>query len=64
MKLNLLVPRDGAHPNKQRLHAWYTRLGYAVYDRLPFDDVVPEAAPYLTEPGDILLFTKPLVLDP
>ena len=25
--LTLLVPREGVHPFKQRLHDWYTRLG-------------------------------------
>ena len=28
MRLQLLVPREGTHPFKQRLHAWYSRLGY------------------------------------
>jgi GNAT superfamily N-acetyltransferase len=28
MRLQLLVPRDGEHPFKVRLHKWYSRLGY------------------------------------
>jgi GNAT superfamily N-acetyltransferase len=28
MRLELLVPRDGAHPHKDRLDAWYSRRGY------------------------------------
>lgn len=28
MRLTLLVPREGTHPFKQRLHSWYSRLGY------------------------------------
>jgi GNAT superfamily N-acetyltransferase len=28
MRLQLLVPREGTHPFKQRLHSWYSRLGY------------------------------------
>jgi hypothetical protein len=28
MRLQLLVPREGEHPFKVRLHKWYSRLGY------------------------------------
>jgi N-acetylglutamate synthase-like GNAT family acetyltransferase len=28
MRLQLLVPREGSHPFKRRLHSWYSRLGY------------------------------------
>jgi hypothetical protein len=28
MRLQLLIPREGTHPFKQRLHSWYSRLGY------------------------------------
>ena len=28
MRLQLLIPRDGTHPFKERLHSWYSRLGY------------------------------------
>jgi GNAT superfamily N-acetyltransferase len=60
MRLELLVPRAGTHPTKERLREWYTRRGYAVVDRVPFEDYVPQAAPLLAAPGDILLFEKPL----
>lgn len=60
MQLELLVPRTGAHPDKERLHDWYTRRGYTVIRRVPFEDYVPQAAPFLSAPGDILIFTKPL----
>ena len=30
MQLELLVPTEWNHPAKDRLHAWYTRLGYRV----------------------------------
>jgi GNAT superfamily N-acetyltransferase len=33
MQLELLVPRAGSHPFKERLHAWYDRLGYRPVDR-------------------------------
>jgi GNAT superfamily N-acetyltransferase len=60
MRLELLVPRTGAHPDKERLREWYTRRGYAVVDRVPMEDYLPHVAPLLSEPGDILLFEKPL----
>jgi len=60
MRLELLVPRTGTHPEKERLREWYTRRGYAFVRRVPFEDYVPQAAPLLSAPGDILLFEKPL----
>ena len=60
MQLELLVPRTGTHPTKERLRDWYTRLGYTVARTVPFEHYVPQAAPFLTAPGDVLLFTKPL----
>lgn len=60
MKLELLVPRVGTHPDKERLHAWYTRRGYTIVARVPFEECVPHAAPMLSAPGDVLVFSKPL----
>jgi GNAT superfamily N-acetyltransferase len=60
MQLELLVPRTGTHPDKERLRDWYTRRGYRLTRRVPFEDYVPHAAPLLTAPADILIFTKPL----
>jgi GNAT superfamily N-acetyltransferase len=60
MRLTLLVPRDGVHPAKERLRDWYTRLGYVVVGTMPFEDAVPQAAPSLTQPCDLLLFRKAL----
>jgi GNAT superfamily N-acetyltransferase len=60
MQLELLVPRAGTHPTKERLREWYTRRGYTVVRRHPFEDYVPRAAPFLSAPSDILIFTKPL----
>ena len=60
MQLELLVPRQGTHPDKERLRDWYTRRGYTVARTVPFEQYVPQAAPFLSAPGDILVFTKPL----
>jgi GNAT superfamily N-acetyltransferase len=60
MRLELLVPRDGAHPAKVRLHAWYSRLGYRVVARGDFAAGYPEAALWLAVPCDLLAYAKPL----
>jgi len=60
MRLELLVPRTGTHPDKERLRAWYTRRGYTVSARIPFEHYVPHASRLLSAPADILIFTKPL----
>ena len=60
MQLELLVPRTGTHPAKQRLHDWYTRRGYTVTQTTPMEDYLPHVAPLLSTPGDILIFAKPL----
>jgi GNAT superfamily N-acetyltransferase len=60
MRLELLVPRAGTHPDKERLREWYARRGYATVDRVPMEDYLPCVAPLLSAPGDILLFEKPL----
>lgn len=59
MRLQLLVPREGTHPFKLRLHRWYTRLGYRVIGREDFAVAVPHAAP-TTEPCDLVNYEKAL----
>jgi len=59
MQLELLVPRDATHPVKERLRAWYERLGYAVVRRAPFEEVSTQAA-RLATPCEFLVFRKPL----
>jgi GNAT superfamily N-acetyltransferase len=60
MGLELLVPRTGTHPDKERLREWYTRRGYTVVERVPMETYLPHVAPLLSGPGDILLFEKAL----
>jgi GNAT superfamily N-acetyltransferase len=62
MRLELLVPRAGTHPAKDRLHAWYTRLGYRPVERVDFAAVYREAARELTVPCDLVTYEKPLDL--
>jgi GNAT superfamily N-acetyltransferase len=61
MVLKLLVPAAGTHPDKERLRAWYERLGYAVVGRLPYGEVGKGGERLLT-PCDFLVFHKPLAL--
>jgi N-acetylglutamate synthase-like GNAT family acetyltransferase len=60
MRLQLLVPREGTHPFKQRLHDWYSKLGYAVVGREPFEEALPDSAPYLLYPCDLVNYEKAL----
>jgi GNAT superfamily N-acetyltransferase len=54
MELELVVPRDGSHPFKRRLQAWYSRLGYRLAGRHEFE------VESLAVPCEALLFVKPL----
>jgi len=54
MELELLIPRGAPHPNKQRLHAWYSRLGYVQVGRRDFDE------PFLAGPADLWVYRKSL----
>ena len=60
MQLELLVPRRWAHPQKDRLHAWYTRLGYEVVRTASFEQVAAPLAPKLATPCQFLVFRKSL----
>jgi GNAT superfamily N-acetyltransferase len=64
MQLELLVPKGWVHPEKDRLRAWYTRLGYRVVRTAPFDDVAPHLAPGLATRCEFLIFRKPLAERP
>ena len=54
MQLELLVPRDAPHPHKQRLHQWYSRLGYRELSRREFGE------PLLVAPADMVTYRKSL----
>jgi N-acetylglutamate synthase-like GNAT family acetyltransferase len=50
--------RDGVHPDKARLRAWYERLGYAVVRTAPLADFAPGAPAYLATPCEVLVFQR------
>jgi GNAT superfamily N-acetyltransferase len=60
MQLELLVPKEWIHPQKKRLHGWYTWLGYEVVRTAPFDEVAAHLASRLATPCEFLIFRKPL----
>jgi hypothetical protein len=60
MQLELLVPKEWAHPEKERLRAWYIRLGYRVARSAAFEEVAAHLAPQLATPCEFLVFRKRL----
>jgi len=60
MRLTLLVPHTGTHPFKARLHAWYSKLGYRPIARRDFADELPQSAPLLPAPCDLVVYEKAL----
>jgi GNAT superfamily N-acetyltransferase len=59
-QLELLVPRDWVHPKKDRLRAWYERLGYRIVRTAPFEEIATHGASELATPCEFLVFRKPL----
>jgi GNAT superfamily N-acetyltransferase len=59
MELELLVPK-APHANKQRLHEWYSRLGYREWRRRDFAVAYPEPGELLAAPADLVGYRKSL----
>jgi ribosomal protein S18 acetylase RimI-like enzyme len=60
MQLELLVPRAGVHPEKERLRDWYTRRGYEIVRTAPFEEIATHLAADLATPCEFEIFQKPL----
>lgn len=60
LQLELLVPRTWAHPVKEFLRDWYTRIGYRVVRVGDLDEDFPALVPLLACPCDFLIFRKDL----
>ena len=58
MELRLLVPREGDDAHKERLHTWYSRLGYRQVGCADFSASHPDARS--RTPLDILTYRKRL----
>ena len=63
-QLHLLVPTGRAHAEKERVRAWYQRLGYQVTGTIPFAAVASHGAEDLATPCAFLRFRKPLAPAP
>lgn len=60
MQLELLVPRTWAHPVKEFLRAWYTRIGYRQVRVGCLDEAYPTLQPRLATACDFLIYHKDL----
>jgi GNAT superfamily N-acetyltransferase len=60
MRVEALVPTTYRHPVKERLDAWYQRLGYELLKIGRFDEDYPNQAAKLAGPTDYKVFTKRL----
>ena len=60
MQMELLVPKGRAHPEKERLREWYTRLGFRVTGTVPVEQMVSHGASKLAVPCEFLVFRKPM----
>lgn len=60
MQLELLVPQGWVHPDKERLRAWYSRLGYRVVRTAQFEEIAAHLEPDLATPCEFLIFRKRL----
>ena len=60
MQLELLVPTGWAHPDKERLHAWYTRRGYRQVRVGSLAEDYPHLVPLLATPCRLRVYQRPL----
>ncbi|GAA3389496.1 GNAT family N-acetyltransferase [Cryptosporangium minutisporangium] len=60
MQLEVLMPRDWAHPSKEFLKDWYQRIGYRVVRVGDFEPAYPRLAPLLATPCEFVIFHKAL----
>ena len=58
IQLELLVPRDWKHPNKEFLKAWYGRRGYRRISTRSLNDTHPQLASLLATPCALDLYEK------
>jgi GNAT superfamily N-acetyltransferase len=60
MQLELLMPQTWAHPVKEFLRAWYTRIGYRPVGTGNLAEDYPALVPLLATPCDFVIFHKDL----
>mmetsp|Transcript_42706 Transcript_42706/g.101393 ORF Transcript_42706/g.101393 Transcript_42706/m.101393 type:complete len:189 (-) Transcript_42706:45-611(-) len=62
VQLQLLLPARGVHLAKQKLHAWYSRLGYKAGSTTAFGECYPQITPLLACDCVLTTYTKELSL--
>ena len=60
IQLEVLVPRHWAHPSKEFLTGWYTRIGYELARTGTVEESYPDLAPFLATPCDFVIYRKSL----
>ena len=60
MQLELLVPTTFNHGFKNRMQAWYLRMGYSIVQLGQFGQRYPALAPLLAGPTEYRIFEKAL----
>ncbi|CAH0050662.1 unnamed protein product [Clonostachys solani] len=60
MQLELLVPTHCTNASKEKMQAWYKRLGYEYVKLGDFNRDYPDLAPLLAGPAEYRVFDKPL----
>jgi len=60
VQLELLVPRQWSHPEKEFLTSWYGRRGYDLVRTTTLDGPYPHLAPLLATPCDLQIRRKAL----
>ena len=61
MRLELLTPRHWAHPSKEFLKQWYSRICYVPQASAPLERLHPELVPELATECDFTVWQKSLV---
>jgi len=64
MQLEVLTPRNWAHPSKVFLLDWYGRIGYQQMQLDPVEVKYPTLEPLLATPCDLVVFRKDLASSP
>ena len=59
MQLELLLPREWQHPQKEFLKAWYGRIGYRPIRNSSIEAAYPHLAPLLATACDLAVYEKP-----
>ncbi len=60
IRLEILKPVDEVHEDKERLDQWYSKIGYVLSHKEPFEVMYPHLSPIIKIPCDFLVYYKEL----